>query len=140
MSSYPAQQQLVLGHRVVHEHLDIPFVSRRGIYHPPFNAITCSRRHQPNKTPLPPLSSSACLLKASALNFLNAFSILALEVGSLVIVRDAEAEPSSKPVTPPKKSPAIERNEYVAISPTVVGFRRGVMSRNFSFMESAQSV
>lgn len=64
---------------------------------------------QLNQTPFPPSNSSACLLKASALNLRNAVSILLLDAGSRVMVRDAAAEPTNRPVSPPRKMPAMEK-------------------------------
>lgn len=52
---------------------------------------------------------STCFLNISALKALNAFSILALVSGSLVIVLFAALAPDSTPISPPRKSPAIEK-------------------------------
>ena len=75
----------------------------------------------------------------SALNPLNAFPILARDSGSFVIVLCAEVDPVNAPVSPPKKTPAMEKNAYAAISPPVVGLRSGVISGIASMNDSGVS-
>ena len=76
----------------------------------------------------PPSNASASVLSTSALSFLNAVSILALDSGSRDTVLFAEYDPVSRPVSPPRNKPPAEKKKYVAMSPSVVGRSMGVMS------------
>ena len=83
--------------------------------------------HRP-RSPFPLSNFSTSRRNISALNARNACSTRALVSGSLVIVLLADDEPLSKPNSPPKNIPPAENKVYAAMSPSGVGFKRGVMS------------
>jgi hypothetical protein len=76
----------------------------------------------------PPSNLSASFLRASALNFLKARSILSRVSVSLVMILPALKLPVRSPVSPPTKRPPAVKKKYVARSPKREGRRSDVRS------------
>jgi len=77
---------------------------------------------------VPRSKALASFRRASARNPRKAVSILFFLSGSDEMLRLAVAALPAKPSSPPKNSPPAEAKKYVAKSPNVEGFRRGVRS------------